>query len=174
MRKILVVIDMQNDFVSGSLGSPEAQAIVPAVVKEIQNPEYDEIFCTLDTHKKDYLQSYEGKKLPVEHCIKNTAGWEFEENIKNALPDSARVFEKPAFGSVELAKTVAAENEDKNTAIYLCGLCTDICVISNALLLKAFLPEADIFVIAAACAGVSPKTHQNALEALSCCQINII
>jgi len=174
MKKYLIVIDMQNDFIDGSLGSAEAIKIVPAVIEEIKNPCYDGVFATFDTHYADYLLSAEGKKLPVEHCIKGTAGWELKNEIKAALPADAQLIEKPTFGSWELAEMAAGLGEEKELEFYLCGLCTDICVISNAMLLKAKLPEAKIAVIARACAGVSPQSHENALAAMSCCQIDII
>ncbi|MBQ9991990.1 MAG: cysteine hydrolase [Firmicutes bacterium] len=174
MKKYLIVIDMQNDFIDGSLGNADAVSIVPAVVEEIKKDCYDGIFATYDTHYEDYLQSAEGKKLPVEHCIKGTPGWELNKEIQAALPENTRLIEKPTFGSWELAELAADLGEEKELEFYLCGLCTDICVISNAMLLKAKLPEAKIAVIAHACAGVSPQSHENALAAMSCCQIDII
>ncbi len=171
MRKILIVVDMQNDFIDGALGTGEAVNILPLVSKRIQ--EFDgEIYFTRDTHGKDYLSSEEGKNLPVIHCIKGTHGWQ----INNTLDTSraSDIVDKPTFGSRKLADILIAENEKKKIdSITLIGLCTDICVISNALLLRAALPDAEISVDAACCAGVTPKTHNTALTAMKSCQIKI-
>ncbi len=170
MKKLLVVVDMQNDFVDGALGTPEAQAIVPAVQTKVAAAMEagDTVVFTRDTHTADYLRTAEGKKLPVVHCVAGTAGWA----IIPPLQSSAKlVFDKPTFGSLSLAHYAAREQFG---AIQLIGLCTDICVISNALLLKACLPEADISVDAACCAGVTPESHENALAAMRMCQITIV
>lgn len=167
--KILVVVDMQKDFTHGALGSAEAMAIVPNVCEKIKNFDGDVVF-TMDTHSEIYLDTQEGKNLPVPHCIKGTDGWTLDENVA-PLSCGCRFFEKPTFGSVELATFV----KDRDyTEIELIGLCTDICVISNAILLKAYLPEAKISVDASCCAGVTPESHENALLAMKMCQINVI
>lgn len=172
--KYLIVIDMQKDFITGSLGTKEAQAILPGVVQKVQN--YDgKVIFTKDTHTSDYLNTQEGKNLPVKHCIMGEDGWYLDEQL-GAIDDEAdwKVYNKPTFGSVDLAFDLKKENAvEPIEEIELCGLCTDICVISNALLLKAFMPEVPISVDAACCAGVTPKSHQNALEAMKMCQIII-
>lgn len=174
MQRLLIVIDMQNDFIDGSLGTKEAQAIVPAVVEKIR--EFDgTVLFTRDTHGEDYLQTAEGKKLPVVHCIKGTKGWELQEEIEALRAEkNAVVFDKQTFGSRELAEYISESIQSGGVdSIVLCGLCTDICVISNALLLKAFMPEVSIVVDSARCAGVSVESHENALKAMSMCQIEI-
>lgn len=169
MSKLLVVVDMQKDFVDGSLGTAEAVKIVPFVAEEIENFDGDVVF-TLDTHSSIYLETQEGKNLPVPHCIKGTNGWRLDKAIE-PLSLGRRIFEKPTFGSVELAEFVANGDYDDITLI---GLCTDICVLSNAMLIKAFLPEVKVSVKASCCAGVTPESHENALSAMKMCQINII
>lgn len=174
MQRLLIVIDMQNDFIDGSLGTKEAQAIVPAVVEKIR--EFDgTVLFTRDTHGEDYLQTAEGKKLPVVHCIKGTKGWELQEEIEALRAEkNAVVFDKQTFGSRELAEYISESIQSGGVdSIVLCGLCTDICVISNALLLKAFMPEVPIVVDSARCAGVTVESHENALKAMSMCQIEI-
>lgn len=171
--KVLVVVDMQNDFIDGALGTPEAQAILPAVKKKIA--EFDgRVLFTRDTHAADYLSTQEGKRLPVEHCIKESAGWQISPEL-DALRKEQPI-DKPTFGSVALGQLLKAYDtyEKSIESITLIGLCTDICVISNALLLKAFLPETPIIVDAACCAGVTPESHENALNAMEMCQIEII
>jgi Amidases related to nicotinamidase len=176
---ILVVIDMQNDFIDGSLGTKEAVAIIPNVIKKIKNFQ-GEILVTKDTHQNEYLNTLEGKKLPVVHCIKDTNGWELNGDIEKALSDrGGKVFQKPTFGSVELAEYIKELIDNKNIEasairIELIGVCTDICVISNSLLLKAYFPEANIIVDSDCCAGVTPDTHNNALEAMKMCQIEVL
>ena len=171
MKNAILVIDMQNDFINGSLGTAEAQAIVPLVHARLQaalaNRTADLLF-TQDTHTIDYLQTAEGKKLPVEHCIKPQKGWEICPELA-PFAKKARVFEKPTFGCTALLDAV--KNYEHIT---LLGLCTDICVISNALLLKAFYPEKNIAVDSQCCAGVTPQSHQNALDAMKMCQIDIL
>ena len=169
MSKLLVVVDMQKDFVDGSLGTAEAVKIVPFVAEEIENFDGDVVF-TLDTHSSIYLETQEGKNLPVPHCIKGTDGWRLDKAIE-PLSLGRRIFEKPTFGSVELAEFVANGDYDDITLI---GLCTDICVLSNAMLIKAFLPEVKVSVKASCCAGVTPESHENALSAMKMSQINII
>lgn len=169
---ILVVIDMQNDFIDGALGTKEAVEIVDTVAKEISNKKYDKVFATLDTHDENYSSTLEGQKLPVKHCIKGTNGWELNPSIKKALEKrNATIIEKPTFGSLTLAKEIAELQPD---SITLCGLCTDICVVSNALLLRANLPNTEINIIEKACAGVTTDQHHAALETMASCQIDII
>ena len=168
-RKILVVVDMQNDFIDGALGTPEAQAIVSAAYEKIKYFDGDIVF-TMDTHSSIYLDTQEGRNLPVEHCIKGTDGWKLNEKIQ-PLSECCRVFEKPAFGNVELAEFIAGGNYSE---VEIIGLCTDICVITNALLIKAFLPETPITVDSRCCAGVTPESHANALTAMKMCQINVV
>ena len=170
---ILVVIDMQNDFIDGALGTPEAIAIVPKVMVKMMN--FDGlVLATRDTHGEDYLERQEGKKLPVVHCIKGTHGWEIKDEIQQLL--ISQPIDKPTFGSEALGKVLKDLNNDVEPidSITLVGLCTDICVISNAMLLKAFLPEVPIMVDASCCAGVTPESHERALEAMKACQIEII
>lgn len=170
MKKLLVIIDMQNDFINGSLGTTEAEAIVPNVLKKLL--EYkdsgDDIVFTKDTHTENYLDTMEGKKLPVIHCIKDTIGWEICDLLKS---HETKTFLKPTFGSLDLAHYIAA---NKYEDVLIVGLCTDICVISNALIIKAFSPEINISVDSSCCAGVTPESHLNALNAMKMCQINII
>ena len=166
--KTLVVVDMQNDFIDGALGTPEAVAIVPNVIKKIA--EYranaDQIIFTRDTHQENYLSTQEGMNLPVEHCIEGTQGWEITKALEVA--DEDLIINKVTFGPVWDSKVI------KGNEIELVGLCTDICVISNALGLKAVLPEIPICVDASCCAGVTPESHRNALEAMKMCQIKVI
>ena len=168
MKKILVVVDMQNDFIDGALGTAEAVKIVPAVCEKIRSFDGEVVF-TKDTHSAIYLETQEGRRLPVEHCIKGTYGWELNGEIQ-ALSGGCKIIEKPTFGSVELAGYIA---DGDCTEVELIGLCTDICVISNALLIKAFLPEIPVSVDSACCAGVTPESHENALKAMQMCQIDI-
>ena len=177
MKKILVVVDMQNDFIDGALGTPEAQAIVDKVAEKIKN--FDgEIFATLDTHTEDYMNTLEGKKLPVPHCIKGTKGWELNPKIEAALKThNYTMVEKPTFGSVGLVEEIynnAYLIDEKIFEITLIGLCTDICVVSNALLLRANFRNVEIFVDSSCCAGVTPQTHDAALQTMRCCQINVL
>lgn len=172
MRKILLVIDMQNDFIDGALGTQEAKAVVDRVVDEIKKYPAGDIIATRDTHTGDYLDTQEGKKLPVVHCVKGTAGWALEPKIAAALGE-ALIIDKPTFGSKELAERLTRMAQEEELDITLVGLCTDICVVSNALLIKAFLPEAPVRVIAACCAGVTPESHQAALETMRMCQIQV-
>lgn len=172
MKKCLVVIDMQVDFVTGALGTPEAVRIVPAVCDCIRKAvvEKEDILYTMDTHTDGYLSTAEGKNLPVPHCLQGTLGWELCPEVQACLPPDAVKFEKPAFGSRELFEYAARQGYDR---IELCGVCTDICVISNAMGLKAFLPEAELYVLASACAGVTPERHENALRSMAACQIRV-
>ncbi|WP_394273015.1 cysteine hydrolase family protein [Butyricicoccus sp.] len=169
---VLVVVDMQKDFIDGALGTKEAQAIVPHVVEKIEN--FDgRVIATRDTHGENYLQTAEGQKLPVTHCIEGTDGWQLHPDIAALI--SRKPIDKPTFGSTELAKLLEKCHSDHTIdSITLVGLCTDICVISNALLLKAVLPEVPIFVDASCCAGVTPESHENALRAMEMCQITVV
>ena len=167
--KLLIVVDMQNDFIDGALGSPEAVSIVPYVKNAVA--EFDgKVLFTRDTHFANYLQTEEGKHLPVEHCIKGTAGWEICAEL-DALRKTEPI-DKLTFGSRELTELLRGEGEIES--ITLMGLCTDICVISNALLIKAFYPEIPLAVDAKGCAGVTPESHKNALAAMRMCQIEIL
>ena len=170
MRKILVVIDMQKDFVDGALGSKEAVAIVPAVVEKIKSYDIADVFATRDTHQPDYMSTQEGEFLPVEHCVEGTPGWELDARVAKAL-EGATIVNKPTFGSTALADTIKKLSEKEDIELELIGLCTDICVVSNALMLKAFMPEVKISVDSACCAGVTPEKHQAALETMRSCQI---
>lgn len=172
MRKILVVVDMQNDFVDGSLGTKEAVGIVENVVEEIKKYRTEDIFATRDTHPENYLETQEGKHLPVVHCVKNTNGWEINKEVAAVLKD-AKVIDKPTFGSKELAEEITKIAEKEEVEVTLVGLCTDICVVSNALLIKAYLPEISVKVIASCCAGVTPESHEAALTTMKMCQVQV-
>lgn len=172
MKKLLVVVDMQNDFIDGALGTKEAVNIVSAVEEHINKSikEGRDIVFTRDTHFDNYMETREGKKLPVPHCIKGTWGFEICDRLKE-YADKAKIFDKVTFGSCDLMNYVMEEGYED---IQLLGLCTDICVISNAMLIKAALPEADISVVEGCMAGVTPDSHKNALEAMKMCQIEVI
>jgi len=171
MKKILVVVDMQNDFIDGALGTAEAVGIVPAVAEKIKSFDGEVVF-TRDTHYENYLETQEGRNLPVVHCVKDSLGWQIREGLEELR--SGVKFDKPTFGSVELGKYLAEINTSEGIeSVTLIGLCTDICVISNAMLVKAFMPEVSVIVDAACCAGVSPATHLNALEAMKVSQIKV-
>lgn len=170
MKNILIVIDMQKDFVDGSLGTKEAQNIVDCVLDKISQYPKENIIATRDTHNENYLETQEGKNLPVAHCIRGTEGWAFDKRIAVAL-DGVRVLDKPTFGSVELAELLYQKSKNEEIEVELVGLCTDICVVSNAILLKAKMPEMKISVDSSCCAGVTPETHKAALTTLSMCQI---
>ncbi len=172
MRKILLVIDMQNDFINGSLGTSEAEAIVDRVAEEIRKYPAGDVIATRDTHTEDYLNTQEGRKLPVVHCVEGTSGWELHPQIANALKNAV-VVDKPTFGSRKLAEMLEKLAELDELDVTLVGLCTDICVVSNALLIKAFLPETPVRVLADCCAGVTPESHQAALDTMRMCQIEI-
>lgn len=174
MKKILVVVDMQNDFIDGSLGTKEAEEIVDRAVSKIREFR-GEIIATMDTHGQDYLRTAEGRKLPVLHCVKLTRGWLLNENILKALEGKDyRLLEKKTFGSVRLVKAIRKLRKKEELEVELIGLCTDICVVSNALLLKAHFPEMKISVDASCCAGVTPQSHQAAIETMRMCQIDMI
>lgn len=171
-NRYLIVVDMQKDFVNGALGTKEAEQIVPAVLQKVETFE-GEVLFTKDTHFENYLSTSEGKQLPVEHCIKGTDGWMLIEELEQyCASHGSVVYEKNTFGCRKLAEDMLAKQEKESIAsIELIGLCTDICVVSNALLLKAFLPEVEISVDAECCAGVTPATHQAALQTMESCQI---
>lgn len=174
MRKILIVIDMQNDFIDAALGTAQALAIVDAVKEKIRSFPISDVYATMDTHHENYLKTQEGRNLPVPHCIKGTNGWQLRPDIATLL-EGARIYEKPTFGSCALARDLKAlaESENGEIELELVGLCTDICVVSNALLLKAAMPEIAISVDAACCAGVTPEKHLAALETMRSCQIRV-
>ena len=175
MKKILVVIDMQNDFIDGALGTPEAAAIVENVKAKILSYPKENVFATRDTHHQYYMDTQEGRNLPVPHCIRGTDGWQIRPEIAELIfPD--HIVDKPTFGSTQLAKLmeILERREEDGIEIELVGLCTDICVVSNALLLKASMPETPISCDASCCAGVTPAKHEAALETMRSCQIRII
>lgn len=171
MKKLLVVVDMQNDFVTGTLGTKEAEAIVGNVEKKVRlyEEQKQEIVFTRDTHEKDYLHTQEGRKLPVIHCIRGTDGWEIIPQLQS-YTKGRKIFDKPSFGSTELARYIQVGNYDQAEFI---GVCTDICVISNALLTKAYSPELPVLTDAQCCAGVTPESHDSALCTMKMCQIDV-
>ena len=173
MKKILIVVDMQKDFVDGALGSAEAEAIVANVVKKIE--EFDgDVIATYDTHTENYMDTQEGKNLPVPHCIKGTDGWKLNDKVQAALDKRAyKSIEKPTFGSTELISYINENYDPCDTEIELLGLCTDICVVSNALLLKANFIETKVSVDSACCAGVTVESHEAALTTMKMCQVNV-
>ena len=174
MKKILIVVDMQNDFVDGALGTKEAAAIVPAVAQKIKDFAGDEIIVTYDTHFENYLNTLEGKNLPVPHCIEGTAGHELNPDVKNALArKNYREVKKYTFGTFNIVRELKERYPFDEMEFELIGLCTDICVGSNALILRAGYPNAKISVDAACCAGVTPETHLAALRTMQCCQIDV-
>ena len=174
-KRFLIVVDMQNDFIDGSLGTPEAVAIVPAVVERVRRARQDGeiVIATMDTHEENYLDTREGRHLPVRHCVRDTEGWRIRPEVAAQLGNCVSL-EKPTFGSVRLPGLVRELAAGAEVEIELIGLCTDICVVSNALLLKATFPEAEISVRRACCAGVTPEKHEAALETMASCQINVI
>ena len=170
--KVLVVVDMQNDFIDQALGTKEAVGIVENVAKKIENFDGKVIF-TRDTHAENYLETQEGRNLPVKHCVEGSEGWQISDKLP--VSEDAMIINKPTFGSKELGEYLwKLSKETEIEHIDVIGLCTDICVISNALLIKAFLPEVPISVDASCCAGVTPESHRNALAAMKMCQINVI
>ena len=174
MKKILIVVDMQKDFVDGALGSGEAVAIVPNVVNKIETFEGD-IIVTYDTHPENYMETQEGRNLPVPHCIKGTDGWKLDRKVQAALDKRVyKTIEKPTFGSVELPEYIKTNYIPGEIEVELIGLCTDICVVSNALLMKANFLETKVSVDAKCCAGVTPESHNAALTTMKMCQINVI
>lgn len=170
-RKILIVVDMQNDFIDGSLGTKEAQAIVPLVKEVVEQYQPNDIYATRDTHGENYLNTMEGRHLPVKHCIAGTQGWQFAKEL--SCLNQAHIVDKPTFGSYELSELIGRLVEAGEITIAMVGLCTDICVVSNALLLKASLPETEITVYGDCCAGVTPESHEAALLTMKMCQIQV-
>jgi nicotinamidase-related amidase len=171
MKKVLVVVDMQKDFIDGALGTNEAVLVVDNVAETIKSFNGEVVF-TRDTHFDNYMETQEGKNLPVPHCIKDTEGWHLDKKLEVIKTSDMKVFDKLTFGSVELADYLKTIKDLES--VTLIGLCTDICVISNALLIKANLPEVKISVIEKCCAGVTPRSHKNAIEAMKMCQIEIL
>ena len=173
MKKILIVVDMQKDFVDGALGTKEAVSIVDNVVKKIENFEGD-IIVTYDTHGENYMKTQEGENLPVPHCIKGTDGWKLDAKVQAAVDKkNYKKIEKPTFGSTELVEYIKANYDISEIEIELIGLCTDICVVSNALLLKANFLETKVSVDADCCAGVTPESHNAALTTMKMCQVQV-
>ena len=179
MQKILVVVDMQNDFIDGALGTKEAVAIVPKVAEKIRTFDGEVIF-TRDTHEENYMETQEGRKLPVPHCIKDTDGWqivpEIEDACKKKTSGAFRIIDKPSFGSIELGEELKRISEASNDKLQIdfCGVCTGICVISNVAIAKAECPEAAIRVIKDACACVTPQSHETAIAAMQNFQVDVI
>ncbi|MGP1440930.1 MAG: cysteine hydrolase family protein [Treponema sp.] len=180
MKRILIVVDMQNDFIQGSLGSVDALSIVENVVQKIKsyNERNDLVVATLDTHTDEYLNTLEGKKLPVPHCIKGTEGHSLDKRIKDCLNTNAICVEKETFGSLKLKDIIEdylkKDGIDvKDLEIELIGLCTDICVVSNAILLRAMFPNTKISVSSVCCAGTSKERHNASLEVMKSCQIDV-
>lgn len=172
MRKILIAVDLQKDFIDGSLGTKEARAIIPACVEKMKNWDRENVYATRDTHPDNYLETFEGRHLPVEHCIEGTEGWQLNKDIAPYVaPD--HIIDKPGFGSLKLADLMKNINQIDPVEIELIGLCTDICVVSNALLLKAYLPDTVIKVDSSCCAGVTPELHEAALATMRSCQIEV-
>lgn len=174
MKKVLVVVDMQNDFVDGALGTKEAVGIVEKVADKIKN--FDgKIFVTLDTHQDNYLETAEGKKLPVPHCIRSTDGWLLNRKVKAALEEKDyKTLEKGTFGSTDLVNEIRNIKGNDGIEVEFVGLCTDICVVSNVLLVKAYFPEEKLTVDAGCCAGVTPDSHKAALTTMKMCQIDVV
>ncbi|MBO4954228.1 MAG: cysteine hydrolase [Clostridia bacterium] len=174
MQKLLIVVDMQNDFIDGALGTKEAEAIVSGVAEQIRS--FDgAVLATLDTHEENYMNTAEGAKLPIAHCIRGTTGWELHPQVQEALDEKkGETLEKPTFGSVQLPVWIRDRFNPDELEITLVGLCTDICVVSKALLLKAHFPETPIAVTSSLCAGVTPDAHQAALSTMRSCQIDVL
>lgn len=172
MRNVLIVVDMQNDFIDGALGTAEAVAIVPNVKKRVEAFEGIVLF-TRDTHERDYLETQEGRNLPVPHCVRGTEGWQICKELDQLR--TTEPIDKATFGASELGRMLSDLNEKEGIgSITFVGLCTDICVISNVMIAKAFLPEVPIFVDSNCCAGVSVETHENALKAMEVCQVKVL
>ena len=172
MKKVLVVVDMQNDFIDMALGTKEAVEIIPNVIKEIEDTKYEQVIATLDTHQDNYLETLEGKYLPVTHCVKGTKGWQINEEIDEALKNrNAKYIEKPTFGSLDLQEYFKETRPEEITFV---GLCTDICLVSNALLTKATLYTSEVNVVKEATAGVTPELKEAALKTMQSCQIHIL
>ena len=171
--KVLVVIDMQKDFTTGVLGNPQTAAVTKPVAEKIRDFVKNEpdglVIATMDTHTEDYLNTQEGRNLPVKHCVRGTDGWQLEPAVQEALPENAVIVEKVTFGATRLPEIIGTGR--KIEEFQMVGVCTDICVISNAMILKAAFPEVPVRVIPACCAGVTPESHDNALAAMRMCQI---
>lgn len=166
MKKLLVVVDMQNDFLTGSLGSADSRAVIPAVRALAEGAE--NVVYTQDTHFENYMETREGKNLPVPHCIRGTEGWRISPEV---YIEGAPIIEKRTFGSYELVEYVKRGGYDEIT---FCGILTDICVVSNVMLVKAALPEAEVRVVSHACAGVTPESHEAALVTMKSCQVTVL
>ena len=173
-RKVLVVIDMQNDFLTGALANEEGVKIIDDVKQRIDEAEKEgyTVLFTRDTHGENYMETQEGKKLPVPHCLKGTDGWQITKKLR-PYADEERVLDKPAFGSLELPEWIEKKAGGVPEEIELCGVCTDICVISNAMILKGAFPEVPVRVKKSLCAGVTPESHNNALAAMEVCQVEV-
>lgn len=173
-KKVLLVIDMQNDFVTGALANPQAEEIIPAIAAKIRDYRQADlpVYFTRDTHGSNYMETQEGRLLPVPHCIKETDGWQIVPELA-AFSAEEDVLDKPSFGCMDLPKWLSDKIGGEPAEIQLCGVCTDICVISNAIILKAAFPEAEVTVDGALCAGVTPESHDNALAAMGACQVII-
>ncbi len=174
MSKVLIVVDMQNDFITGALASPQGPEILNGVIDYVKN--FDgEVIYTMDTHYDNYLETLEGKNLPVLHCIKGTHGWQIPTDLLSALESKkAKSIEKLSFGSPDLIKYLVQKTENNEVdEIFLIGICTDICVVTNAIALKCSIHNTPITVISSLCAGVTLESHDNALQTMKCCQINI-
>ncbi|MCQ2416667.1 MAG: cysteine hydrolase [Oscillospiraceae bacterium] len=175
--KALIVIDMQKDFTTGALGNPETAAVVKPVadyIRSFRSQESDgAVIATMDTHFENYMETQEGRHLPVPHCIRNTEGWALEEAVAEAMGEQAVILEKKTFGAIHLPEQLQ-KYADQLQEIQMVGVCTDICVISNAMILKAAFPEVPIRIIANCCAGVTPQSHKNALSAMAMCQMTVV
>lgn len=172
---VLVVVDMQKDFIDGALGTKEAAAMLPKLVQKMKGFDGEVIF-TMDTHSQEYLETQEGKNLPVVHCVKGTKGWELPEELQQFVKEhNCKVFEKPAFGSVELGNYIKElHGREGISEISIVGVCTDICVISNVMIIKAAVPEVKVVVDSECCAGVTVESHERALDAMKMCQVTIL
>ena len=179
MKKITIVIDMQNDFLTGSLANPDAVSIIPSVLDQIKNSDY--VMYTRDTHSENYLETQEGKNLPVPHCVEGTHGWQIVDELEpNNIADIKmwHIVNKPTFGDVNIWMDMYFADlvnwNGEGVEVTFCGTCTDICVVSNAMIVKSLYPELVVNVKADACAGLTPEKHNAALDVMSSCQINII
>jgi len=167
-KKVLVVVDMQNDFVFGSLANPAAQEIIPQIKSEIESDKYQKVLFTKDTHHSDYLNTYEGKHLPVEHCQYQTPGWDVVDGLKEFSNENNTIL-KPTFGFIDWRNVLDEEYDE----IVVVGTCTDICVVSNAIILHTTFPETKVTVFSSCCAGLTPEKHEAALSVMESCQINV-
>ncbi|MBR5970830.1 MAG: cysteine hydrolase [Lachnospiraceae bacterium] len=172
MKQVLLVIDMQKDFIDGALGTKEAEAVVPAVLAKIRAYDIADVFVTMDLHEEDYLDTQEGKFLPVRHCIRGTEGQQMPSELEEALR-GATVFEKGGFGSVELMQKLTELSGQEELSIEIVGLCTDVCVVTHALMMKAAMPSVPVSVDASCCAGITPEGHRDAIATMRACQIII-